>query len=71
MITTGRGIKEAIKIRREKPTLNADEGRYHLSQIWMNTIKSQSKNTLQHSLQIDPQQWLQQTISDDDLRQKV
>ena len=39
------GIKEAIQIRREKTTLNAnvDEERYNLSQIWMNTIKSQSK----------------------------
>ena len=37
-----RGIQEAIEIRRRKPTLNADNGRFYLSEIWTNII-SQSE----------------------------
>ena len=33
-----RGVKESIYIRKEKPTLNADNGRYNLSRIWDNVI---------------------------------
>jgi len=29
-----RGIREAIEIKKRKPTLNADEGRYHLNPIY-------------------------------------
>ena len=33
-----RGIREAIVIKEIKPTLNVDEGRYHLSPIYDNII---------------------------------
>ena len=33
-----RGIKEAINIRRYKQSLNEDQGRYKLSQIWTDVI---------------------------------
>ena len=33
-----RGVKESIHIRKEKPTLNSDNGRYNLSRIWDNVI---------------------------------
>ena len=49
-----RGIRESIEIRKRKPTLNADEGRYHLSQIWTKILKRQSENTLQRTQQNDP-----------------
>ena len=39
-----RGIRESIEIRKRRPTLNADEGRYHLSQIWTKVLKRQSEN---------------------------
>ena len=29
-----RGIREAIEIKRRKPTLNEDEGRFHLNPIY-------------------------------------
>ena len=29
-----RGVREAIEIKKKKPTLNEDEGRYHLSVIY-------------------------------------
>ena len=35
-----RGIKEAIAIRKLKPNLNQDDGRYHLSAIYDNLIRS-------------------------------
>ena len=35
-----RGIKEAIAIRKLKPTLNLDDGRYHLSSMYNQIIKS-------------------------------
>ena len=40
-----RGIKEAIEIRKRNPTLNADEGRYHLSPIWFDAIDLTSHQT--------------------------
>ncbi len=33
-----RGIKEAIHIRRQKPSLNKDEGRHHLPSVWNDLI---------------------------------
>ena len=35
-----RGVKEAIAIKKIKPTLNKDGGRYHLPKIYDNLIKS-------------------------------
>ena len=35
-----RGVKEAIAIRKIKPTLNADAGRFHLSPIYDKLIQS-------------------------------
>ena len=35
-----RGIKEAIAIRKIKPTLNKDDGRHHLSRIYDELIRS-------------------------------
>ena len=35
-----RGVKEAIAIRKIKPTLNQDDGRYHLSTMYNKLIKS-------------------------------
>ena len=37
------GIKEAIAIRKMRPTLNLDEGRYHLSAIYNHLIRSRTK----------------------------
>ena len=41
-----RGIREAIEIRRHKPTLNKDNGRYHLTPIWNNVIKKLESSDL-------------------------
>ena len=45
-----RGIREAIDIRRHKPTLNKDKGRYNLGPIWTEIIeegiKSESCNLI-------------------------
>ena len=30
----GKGVLEAIHIRKEKPSLNSDNGRFNLSRIW-------------------------------------
>ena len=38
-----RGIREAIEIKRRKPTLNADEGRYHLCSIYDNVIEKKKE----------------------------
>ena len=35
-----RGVKEAIAIRKIKPTLNQDDGRYHLSAMYNKLIRS-------------------------------
>ena len=35
-----RGVKEAIAIKKIRPTLNKDEGRYHLSPIYDQFIRS-------------------------------
>ena len=35
-----RGVKEAIAIRKLKPTLNQDDGRHHLSRMYDSLIKS-------------------------------
>ena len=34
-----RGVREAIQIRMNNPTLNKDAGRYNLPPIWNNTLK--------------------------------
>ena len=41
-----RGIKEAIDIKKYKPTLNKDQGRYHLPSIWDNVIKKIGSSNL-------------------------
>ena len=38
-----RGVKEAIYIRLNNPTLNKDGGRYNLPPVWNNLLKSQTK----------------------------
>ena len=38
-----RGIREAIEIKRRKPTLNADEGRYYLNPIYDNILADTEK----------------------------
>ena len=35
-----RGVKEAVAIKKIKPTLNKDQGRYHLSSLYDNLIRS-------------------------------
>ena len=40
-----RGVKEAIYIRANKPSLNRDGGRFNLSPIWNNTLKRRVKGT--------------------------
>ena len=35
-----RGVKEAIAIKKTKPTLNKDQGRYHLSAIYDDFIRT-------------------------------
>ena len=44
-----RGVLEAIHIRKEKPTLNADEGRYRLSKIWDTIINKEDNERRQYS----------------------
>ena len=34
------GVKEAVAIKKIKPTLNKDQGRYHLSSLYDNLIRS-------------------------------
>ena len=34
-----RGVREAIQIRINNPTLNKDAGRYFLPMVWNNTLK--------------------------------
>ena len=45
-----RGILEAIHIRKEKPTLNKDLGRYNLSKIWDSVIIKDVDNR-RHSIE--------------------
>ena len=40
-----RGVKEAIYIRKMKPTLNADEGRYHLTHMYDKLIRNSATIT--------------------------
>ena len=44
-----RGIKEAIEIKKNRPTLNDDEGRFHLSAIWTKPLRRQIRNPLQRT----------------------
>ena len=39
-----RGVREAIEIKKRKPTLNADNGRFHLNPIYDLVLKSTKKN---------------------------
>ena len=44
-----RGVKEAVAIRKLRPTLNKDDGRYHLSKIYDKFIRSSvTIKTLSH-----------------------
>ena len=45
-----RGIKEAIAIRKFKPSLNQDEGRYHLSSMYNKIIDSNKTNFTRQSI---------------------
>ena len=38
-----RGVREAIHIRKHRPTLNKDQGRYNLTQIWTELIEAKDK----------------------------
>ena len=37
-----RGVREAIHIRMEQPSLNNDVGRYNLPSIWNNVLRSRA-----------------------------
>ena len=37
------GVREAIHIRMEQPSLNKDRGSYKLPSIWNNVLKSQAR----------------------------
>ena len=41
-----RGIKEAIEIAKNNPSMNSDNGRYHLSAVWDRVLKNQSGNDI-------------------------
>ena len=45
-----RGIKEAIAIRKLKPSLNQDEGRYHLSSMYNKIIESNKTKFTRQSI---------------------
>ena len=41
-----RGVQEAIDIKRHKPTLNKDLGRYHLAPIWDELIRKKNSKLI-------------------------
>ena len=45
-----RGIKEAVAIRKLKPSLNQDDGRYHLSSMYDRIIESDKTNFTRQSI---------------------
>ena len=46
-----RGLREAIEIKKKRPTLNEDEGRYHLSPIY-DTIFGNDTTTLPNVVKV-------------------
>ena len=58
-----RGIKEAIEIKKKKPSMNQDEGRYYLSAIYNRLVKEdKTMQVMETESSVNPQQNLENGV---------